>query len=752
MLLLRRLLPGLALTCLAVRAAAFTAVDFSGSANPWPATSFYTYGGGTITASTTWDDHGTIDVAGGLTPSPGLRLSVNASAATGSWGAALTSGRLAPPLYGTTDPRLITLAFMLKASDARPVLLRLESFNSSGARTGRVETLLHPAAPDFWQRHALELSDFTPLDGTFDPAAHRLQLILEIGSYSAVGNWPSAADHWLQLDNVHLAGPAYYVRPASDGGSDSANGRSPQTALATIQRALNLAQPGDTVLLLGGDYHPAPLSSEVARFPRPGTPAAWITLKNHPGHTPVLRPTGWQGLRIRRGDRDSPAPATQPALAYLEIRGLTIRGLSDTLPEASRGTDTGASNTGGISIDGRYDANLPHHIRVAGNHISWCAGGGVSAIQSDWIWVENNFVHDNCHWTIYAGSGISLYQATNYDGTSGGYRYLVLGNRTFRNETKIRWIDTGDFSDGNGVIIDDSRNTQNRDKNPFPRDASTGRFLVAHNLAHDNGGSGLHAFLSDRVDFAHNTVWQNSRSPHLRYRSLFANNSADVRFLNNLVVASPDKPLAGAINQSQNVVLSGNLFVGGDTPLDTVGVVTNTQNLFSAPLLSAPARGDLRLLSGSPALASALATPLAGARATLRSARDRGAWSELVPLAADSPFAAWSAVRGTTVIDPAADPDADSLPNLLEYALDRDPLAPATSPPLTTSTSDLKLQLTFVRSRTDVIYTVEASSTLAPDSWQVIATDPGTAGAEVTVTDPEPASPRRFLRLRVTPR
>jgi hypothetical protein len=40
---------------------------------------------------------------------------------------------------------------------------------------------------------------------------------------------------------------------------------------------------------------------------------------------------------------------------------------------------------------------------------------------------------------------------------------------------------------------------------------------------------------------------------------------------------------------------------------------------------------------------------------------------------------------------------------------------------------------------------------LAPDSWQVIATNPGVVSLTepVTVTDPTPLTDRRFLRLRV---
>jgi hypothetical protein len=105
---------------------------------------------------------------------------------------------------------------------------------------------------------------------------------------------------------------------------------------------------------------------------------------------------------------------------------------------------------------------------------------------------------------------------------------------------------------------------------------------------------------------------------------------------------------------------------------------------------------------------------------------------------------------------PTADPDADGLPNFLEYALNLDPLTPGTSglPVSAFSAQSSHLTLTFQRARAELTYEVLASTTLAPDSWTVIATNPGTVSLteSVTVEDTELVSenPKRFLRLRVT--
>ncbi|PTY06484.1 hypothetical protein DB346_00945 [Verrucomicrobia bacterium LW23] len=56
-------------------------------------------------------------------------------------------------------------------------------------------------------------------------------------------------------------------------GTDSADGRTPGTAFATIQHAVNLAQPGDTVLLLPGIYY------ENVAITQGGTEAAPLRIK-----------------------------------------------------------------------------------------------------------------------------------------------------------------------------------------------------------------------------------------------------------------------------------------------------------------------------------------------------------------------------------------------------------------------------------------------------------------------------------------
>lgn len=64
----------------------------------------------------------------------------------------------------------------------------------------------------------------------------------------------------------------YYVSPQGD---DAKPGTSIQVPLRTIQKAVNAAQPGDTILVRGGTYR------ETVSTPRSGTPNARITIQNY---------------------------------------------------------------------------------------------------------------------------------------------------------------------------------------------------------------------------------------------------------------------------------------------------------------------------------------------------------------------------------------------------------------------------------------------------------------------------------------
>lgn len=136
----------------------------------------------------------------------------------------------------------------------------------------------------------------------------------------------------------------------------------------------------------------------------------------------------------------------------------------------------------------------------------------------------------------------------------------------------------------------------------------------------------------------------------------------------------------------------------------------------------------------------------------------------------DKPFDAWRHARfdsaqlaDATVSGAEADPDADGLANLLEYALAAEPLAvdAASRRPASGLDAEGRLTLTYLHAagRADLGYAVEWTADLAAGGWQsgpAVVTETARVAAEdgelVTVrAETTPAvAPRQFLRLRVT--
>ena len=513
--------------------------DFN-SGNPWPQAKADGAG-----ATVEVRGVGTIDVAGGKEPSSGLLLASQNKAI-----AALSSGPLALQNTETSLGKL-TLSFSLSVSVAEPVIVRIESLDAKTHRTGGLETRIFPAAPDFYQRFAIDLSTMKPFGGgVFDPAAPSVGFSFLVGSE----NVPADESRELRLDNLNYAKPAFYVSPQ---GNDANDGRTEKTAVAKPQKAIEMAQPGDIILVANGTYPPNGDQGGIARFVRPGTPANWIVLKNYPGHKPVFSAVGsWGAIRIGNtggGRRKPPTPG--PAHAYLEIRGIHVRGDAELRTESHKpliGKSNVRNNCNGIDIQGGNQAVKTHHIRIADNLVEYCSGAGISYIKSDWALIEGNISRNNCWWMDYAGSGISIMGYSNFDATEGNYKNLIRNNVVSGNRCFVKWNRINAISDGNGIIID--VNT-----------GHLGRKLIQNNLVFGNGGSGIHAYSSEHVDIINNTAYLNSASPELQWNQIFAGAKVkDIRIINNIMWAPPDKPMDFKLmNKAVGVIYANNLYFGG---------------------------------------------------------------------------------------------------------------------------------------------------------------------------------------------
>jgi hypothetical protein len=113
-------------------------------------------------------------------------------------------------------------------------------------------------------------------------------------------------------------------------------------------------------------------------------------------------------------------------------------------------------------------------------------------------------------------------------------------------------------------------------------------------------------------------------------------------------------------------------------------------------------------------------------------------------------FSGWANALPAGQRGPNDDPDGDGISNLMEYALNLDPLADSNAFLPTQGTTPTHLTLTYRRWRTDIIYSVEAGDDLALP-WSTASVNQGTPAGDGTTTASIPlTAPEDFLRLRVT--
>jgi hypothetical protein len=375
----------------------------------------------------------------------------------------------------------------------------------------------------------------------------------------------------------------YYV---SASGSDSNNGLSATSPFKTLQKSANLTNPGDTVLIMNGVYTNDHPKGESIKITRSGTANAWITYKAYPGHFPKLKHNGWNGILIQDG------------ASYIEINGLEVIGNNATITldyAMSQRFNTSNPLTNGncISIDGRRNGH-PHHIRILNNKVHDCPGAGISAIQADYVTIEGNEVFNNAWYSVFGNSGISLYQNWRFDSNTG-YKMFVRRNKVYNNRQYIPWIVTGKIQDGNGIIVDDSKNTQNNST----LGAYTGRTLVENNITYKNGGTGIHTYHSEHVDIVNNTAYLNNQSPEIDQGQILGNSSSDVRILNNILYAPPNKYVNNNYRNT-NVTYNYNLYANS-----TLIRVKGPNDIVADPKFVNPSQGDFRLQQTSPAINNA---------------------------------------------------------------------------------------------------------------------------------------------------
>ncbi|MEH2328098.1 choice-of-anchor Q domain-containing protein [Nostoc sp.] len=395
----------------------------------------------------------------------------------------------------------------------------------------------------------------------------------------------------------------YYV---SNNGNDRNSGLSTSSAFRTLQRAANLTNPGDTVLIMNGEYKNRPKDGAVLSIKRSGTANAWIKYKAYPGHFPEIQHNTWNGISISNG------------ASYIEINGLEVIGNNANITREyalsqKHNTSNQFTNGNCISVEGG-DKGRSHHINILNNKVHDCGGAGISAIQADYVKVDNNTVFNNSWYTVHGCSGISMLNNWSSDNNKG-YKIFVTNNKSYNNRMYVPWIEAGRITDGNGIIVDVSKGYR-------------GRILVANNITYKNGGSGIHAHDSQHIDIINNTAYLNQQSPEVKKKAkgeIYAGYSSDVKIFNNIMYPSP----GNAVNSNMknvNVSYDYNVYRTNSTIK-----VTGSHDMIADPQFVNASARDFRLKSTSPAINSglkwkSLTTDFLGNPRVSGYAPDRGAY------------------------------------------------------------------------------------------------------------------------------
>ena len=288
-------------------------------------------------------------------------------------------------------------------------------------------------------------------------------------------------------------------------------------------------QPGDILMIGPGTYTPQWGWGLTAS----GSPAGgYITLQCAPNFASKIAVTTqyMNGISILHGG------------SYWDIKGCDVS------------SATATAITAGGSFSAPYGPIT--HIIIDGNytHDSACMGIGAGAngnngLPVDYIIFRNNIAYNNARTATVDCSGIGLYEPVAAD-SAPGYHILVQGNISYNNfDCDACHAQT---SDGNGIIIDDFLHTQN------PGVPYTPATLVENNLAVNNGGNGIHIFLSQNVTVRNNTAWGNVQDPkHCGGYEIGSILAVNVQFYDNLAYATGHTNCNGATIAGLTVLAGG---------------------------------------------------------------------------------------------------------------------------------------------------------------------------------------------------
>jgi|SRR6516165_4218747 hypothetical protein len=327
--------------------------------------------------------------------------------------------------------------------------------------------------------------------------------------------------------------------------SDSNNGTSKSTPWATIQKAdtgISVTGSGSwCVNVANGTYT---IGSSISHG---GTTAS------NQGYV-VYRCQSLGGCIITDAGGQTNNSAIAVNTNYVMVDGFTING----------GNGTGINTIGiascqdGVCGSSTTATTTPkHHIWALNNLIHGYGQAGIEFANGEFFYMVHNTVYDNSHDCQAAqGSGVSFYlplAIPSYSLTADDQNNPVTGNTGTLFRQFITWnvfynnyvgCTSPPVTDGNGIILDDWQGDQFATTKPYLNGG-----LVAFNIVYNNGAGGIHAFNSEYVTIANNSIFNNyidAVSTNQGFRgNMDDDGSFALNFINNISYANCGSGILG---------------------------------------------------------------------------------------------------------------------------------------------------------------------------------------------------------------
>ena len=365
-----------------------------------------------------------------------------------------------------------------------------------------------------------------------------LQILLAVGADTTT----------IYLDNIAIErlGPerttptTLYVHP--NGSDDNAgDAPTPTAAFRTMRYGLSQLIPGDSLLVADGIYAENNLRILGVR----GTQDAVTVVK-------AINP--W-GAKIEGNIRYNINLQIENS-THIKVEGFEVYSLG-------RSVETNSAT--GLQIFGS------DYVVLENNYVHDCGCGGISGRESDYMTIQRNVARDNARFSPYNCSGISIYQPRMLD-TLEGVHILIKDNVSFENEVRLAFSPLG-FNvptDGNGIILDDFNNTQSLGGGQNTTPPYVAETRVENNLVFSNGGAGIKTFEVENVTIRNNTSYHNNF-----VLEKYTGNTGEIilqvlggeaEVYNNLMVSASGTRAQAFSSQTVGdgqVVLANNLILGG---------------------------------------------------------------------------------------------------------------------------------------------------------------------------------------------